>query len=442
MKEREKKVDIEHSSPVEMMNDEDLHHEARKIANRLLTKRDYFDIPPSALPEDIRVLVEKRKKGARHLTSREEKYLNQWFSSHQQEFTFGEREPIELGKYPESIRELVRKARKDEERENYEALIFRQLLLFLKGKLDDEEAAEEVFARNVLTVPELENNFSSHESLAIVADFYREILKKDSWDKGFLDALKGYLIDKYPDSVEEIQVVVGMVRHLYLQKEVEEAKEAWTFKYDPERSRNFAEYNYLFSHFFVASPPDRVYGQSLFSAMSLVSRKLDFKEGLFGMIWQGNMGQVAIYKALSSVGEKPEFSTPKEDVYFKVDLWAAKSEKEASSFQIKTSRQRKQTIVLKESEWVDFPSVRQRLKSSERHFISEEFRKVNSYSAKVKKYGKETGRDIKAYYVVIPSDSIDYFTGELAPVAVEKLRAKVNALGKDEPVGFSDKKAA
>jgi len=406
-----------------------LGQEASEIQSRLLDKKNYFDIPPELLPEDIRILVDQKRTGG-VLNKNESEKLKSWVSEN-----LGEREHIELGKYPEEIRELVRKMKKEGQKPGQQRQLQQILVKFLdkgaadkKDVIEADEEIEEVFKHRALNTIELNKNFSNYESLAVVGDFYKEILKKDSWDKGSLDSLKGYLIDKHPDSVEEIQVIAGLVLHLYLQEEVEEEKEEGTYKYDPERSRSFAEYNYLFSHFFANLPPDRVYGHSVFSAMSLISAKLGLYN-LFRGIWQGNLGQVAIYKALAHIGQRPEFSTPKEDVYYKIDLWAAKAEKEAASFQIKTTKQRKQTIVLKESEWLDFPSVSQGLKNSERHFISEEFAKVNRYSAKVKEYGRQAGKDISAYYVVIPSDSIDYFTGELAPGAVKKLQEKIRSLG-------------
>lgn len=417
----------------EDIEDKDVNKEANKIASHLLRKKSYFDIPDVALPPDIRDLIEKGREGKKNLKDAESRKLQSWLGKHEQEFTFGEREPIGLGKYPEEVKDLVRKSRRENLTPQEQSHLHKLLADFLGGR-NAESGVEETFYHDFLSAKELENNFSQNESLAVVADFYREILKKDRWDKSSLDALKGYLIDKHPDSVEEIQVVVGMVQHLYLQEEVEKEKEAetLTFKYDPERSRNFAEYNYLFSHFFVNLPPDRVYGQSLYTALFLVAEKLGFQHRLFGSIWQGNMGQVAIYKALSGIGQKPEFSTPKEDVYQKIDLWAAKSGEEAASFQIKTARSQRQTLVLKESEWIDFPSVAERLSKSERHYIYSKFGEMNNYSAKVKKYGQEIGRDVRAYYVVIPPNSIDFFTGELAPTAVKKLQEKVAAQKREE----------
>src|SRR3989344_6585727 len=69
------------------------------------------------------------------------------------------------------------------------------------------------------------NDQESNQESYLIKDFQKEFFKKNGWDKESLNSLKGYLISKYPDSVEEVQVVVGIIQHTQTQLKVDLLKE-------------------------------------------------------------------------------------------------------------------------------------------------------------------------------------------------------------------------
>lgn len=282
---------------------------------------------------------------------------------------------------------------------------------------------------------DFERELRKNPSFAALADFYGEISKRPLWGIDSLQALGKYCAGRHPDAKEESSVFSGVLQSLYLQQAIDKKRRAENFHYDPEVSKNFAEYNYLISHFFIdlpKSPQSAAYGTHFWEAFSRMSERLGFGSEL-RKLRSGVMGQVAAYKALRAIGEKPELSLPREDVSQKIDLWNAKKEIDADAFQIKTSAHQHESVILEESEWLEFPSVATRPSSvSEHHFIEESFRKMNSFSAAVKKYGATVGKHIHAWYISLPSSAIDYATGEVSADILEELRRKIHALPRGE----------
>ncbi len=283
------------------------------------------------------------------------------------------------------------------------------------------------FGRNAVWLnPEKFEEMRNNPDTKILFDFYDEVMKKDRWSRGEIDALKGHLIDRNPDSLEEIQVIGGIVWHSYQQKVVDEEKERGKYRYDPEVSRNFAEYNYLISHFFADSNITRTYGQVFWTVMRKTAEYLGFKDQLM-KLQSGIMAQVAVHKAMKAIGEKVELSTPKEDVYNQVDLWTEHSGQKRKAIQIKALDRNFGTF-LEETEWIDFPSTAEINPNRERHFISKNLKRMNSFSVSLDKYRKETGKDVRAWWVGIPMSSIDFATGDVRLKTLEMFREKVLAL--------------
>lgn len=282
---------------------------------------------------------------------------------------------------------------------------------------------------------DFENELRQNPSLPALADFYGEISKRSLWGIDSLQALGKYCAGRHPDAKEESSVFSGVLQSLYLQQAIDKKRKAENFHYDSEVSKNFAEYNYLISHFFIGlpkSPQSAAYGAHFWEAFSRMSDRLGLGSEL-RKLRSGVMGQVAAYKALRAIGEKPEFSLPREDVFQKIDLWNAKKEIDADAFQIKTSSRQHESVILEESEWLEFPSVATKPSSaSEHHFIEESFRKMNSFSAAVKKYGAAVGKHIHAWYISLPSSAIDYATGNVSADILEELRRKIQALPRGE----------
>ncbi|MDO8600939.1 MAG: hypothetical protein Q7R73_05065 [bacterium] len=282
---------------------------------------------------------------------------------------------------------------------------------------------------------DLESELRKNNSLRALADFYGEISKRESWEIDSLQALGRHLGARYPNAREECSVFSGILQSLYLQRVVDKKRKEKHLDYNSEIKKNFAEYNYLISHFFIGlpqSPQSASYGKHFWKAFSGMSERLGLGKEL-NLLRAGVMGQVAVYKALRVIGEKPELSLPREDVSEKIDLWNAKKESDAGVFQIKTSAAQQTSVILEESEWLDFPSVKTKSSPiSERHFVEKSFGKMNAFSVAVKEYGRVLGKNIKAWYISLPTRAIDYATGEVSADVLEELRRKIKALPKSE----------
>lgn len=278
---------------------------------------------------------------------------------------------------------------------------------------------------------DFEYELRRNPSLRALADFYGEISKQTVWRIDSLQALGKYMAGRHPDAKEESHVFSGALQSLYFQQAIDKKRKAENFHYDPEVSKNFAEYNYLISHFFIGLPElpqSAVYGKYFWETLSRISERLGLDSELRKMR-AGVMGQVAVYKALRAIGEKPELSLPREDVSQKIDLWNAKKEDDADAFQIKTSARQHESVILEESEWLEFPSVTTKSSpASEQHFVEKSFGKMNAFSAAVKGYGAAIGKHIHAWYISLPTSAIDYTTGEVSADILEELRHKIHAL--------------
>ena len=144
------------------------------------------------------------------------------------------------------------------------------------------------------------------------------------------------------------------------------------------------------------------------------------------------MGQVAIYKILKALGQKPKFSKPSDDVYYKIDIWSEKGT-EDSAYQIKVSKNTgKDVIMFQKSDIIDFPSVSQKLGYKENHFIYENLKYISHFPAYLEKYREKTGKDIDAWYVVLPKKSFDKFTGEPKPYIIEEFKNKMRGIGMED----------
>ncbi len=132
------------------------------------------------------------------------------------------------------------------------------------------------------------------------------------------------------------------------------------------------------------------------------------------------MSQVAVYKILESIGEKPSLSHPDEDAFHAIDLWV----QPGMTIQTKMGKH-VETPALLETEHLAFPAVKARNKKESRYYNSKYFHESERFRAKIRNYGKMKGEKIKGFMLIIPFSKIDRATGEPSSELTEFFRNKI-----------------
>lgn len=260
----------------------------------------------------------------------------------------------------------------------------------------------------------------------ILQSIREEITRSRNFDAATLNELKKRLSSEHPDALEEIEVAVGMIQNIFLQKQIDKKRENGKLQYDPEVSKKFAEFNFLASHYFGTGSFDHTYAEAFWHTAKNAA-ELMHAGSSYATMKSGIIGQVGVYKTLKALGQNPQLSTPKDDVYYQIDMWSERDEK-AQALQVKTSSQVEKGIILNRSDMLDFPAVVQTLGEKERYFMSQHQRSVSGFSASLDKYRQLTHKKIKAWYVVMPKNAIDPLTGDPSPEIIEEFRKRMDGI--------------
>ena len=218
---------------------------------------------------------------------------------------------------------------------------------------------------------------------------------------------------EFPDRQEEISAYLGLPDFLWkcahikdIQESTEEKK-----KFDPKLIQDLAEYQFILTNF-LAGNQNRESMERFWNFFEKMGDITDTKEVL-DILKIGLLGQVATEHLFRSAGIGVRSATPKEDSYYKVDLWVADPDA-LTALQTKTSPDVKELKIFGEQDWISFPVLtpEEAGQVKDLFFFEHFFRNMNIFRVRTKQYSEELGKPIEAYMIVLPGKEIDQITGE------------------------------
>jgi hypothetical protein len=225
----------------------------------------------------------------------------------------------------------------------------------------------------------------------------------------------------FPDELEGIEVLFGMRDMFISQKKFEAEKGKMTHEERRAQFRDFTEYQFLMTHYVLLNGDDKAFLEKFWQAARHIADQAS-EVNEFNILRRGQMGQVATYRVLEQLGEKPKLSHPDEDAFEAIDLWTEGD----TAIQVKSWDEDVPAVA--ETDHLVFPSaqVDESKKKSHLYSSAEFFNGKNRiFRAKIKEYGKHLGKDLKGYMLVVPYSKIDFVTGEPAPELVEFFRQEL-----------------
>jgi hypothetical protein len=130
------------------------------------------------------------------------------------------------------------------------------------------------------------------------------------------------------------------------------------------------------------------------------------------MFQRGVVTQVATHRIFKELGFNPKISHPDEDAFKKIDMWSDKKH----AVQIKGSAH--EAFGIYETDEIGPAPVEISEDGKTRKLFDGQLR---SFRTKLKSFGS----DVKGYFIVIPSNMLDFSTGEPSRELVELVRHKI-----------------
>ncbi len=232
-------------------------------------------------------------------------------------------------------------------------------------------------------------------------------------DAAAIAKLKQKYLKTFPDELESVEVLFGIRDFLLQQKRVAAFQGLSIDERDKlpreERMKMFqdlTEYQFLFTHYILANSKDAEFMRVFWRAGEAVAARAGMTRE-FGLLRRGQISQVAVYKILEKLGKKPGLSHPRDDAFQAIDVWAG----DDSAIQIKGWNEDEPAVV--EAGEMVFPAASVERAGRKTYFQSAEmFKKDDLFRAKVDRYARMTGKEIKSYFFVVPYSKIDFVTGE------------------------------
>lgn len=222
--------------------------------------------------------------------------------------------------------------------------------------------------------------------------------------------LKPTYLEKYFEHTEGMEALSGMITFFeeeeLMNLEKNKNKRA-------ELLQSLTEYQFLLTHFVLTNSQDKEM-LALFWETARSRAGEDYKKR-FKMLKRGVLTQAAIFHIYERMGKSPKLSHPAEDAFGAIDMWTGIDK----AVQIKGDQHQKKPIIIDADE-VDFPGVE--LDSPTNYRWKHYNNGYSRFRIKLKKYCKKTGRDINAFYIVLPHKSFDSVTGEPNDKTVEFFR--------------------
>ncbi len=180
-----------------------------------------------------------------------------------------------------------------------------------------------------------------------------------------------------------------------------------------EAYRDMTEYQFLITHFVASQAEHPEQLPALWRELKDIARDHEEQQN-FSMFQRGVVTQVATHRIFKELGFAPRFAHPDEDAFKKVALWSDPKH----AVQIKGSS-REEFGIYKTSE-VGPASTEVSDGRTRRIFDGD----IRSFKTKLKSFGE----GVEGYFIVIPSDKIDFTTGKPSEEIVKMVREKVGEL--------------
>lgn len=176
--------------------------------------------------------------------------------------------------------------------------------------------------------------------------------------------------------------------------------------------RDVTEYQFLITHYVASQAEDPRMLPEMWHQLKDVARTKG-EQPNFSMFQRGVVTQVATHRIFQELGFNPEFAHPNDDAFKKVDLWSDATH----AVQVKGSAH--ESFGIFETDEVG-PSPVQITDGTTRKLFDSDLR---SFKTKLKSFGE----GVKGYFIVIPSDTIDFTTGKPSEELVALVKQKIGA---------------
>ncbi len=175
--------------------------------------------------------------------------------------------------------------------------------------------------------------------------------------------------------------------------------------------KDVTEYQFLVTHYVASQMENAPALKELWSRLREKAR-LQKEEQNFNMFQRGIVTQVATHKIFKELGFQPRFSHPRDDAFKKIDLWSDAKH----AVQVKGSAH--ESFGIFETDEVGPAPVEISQDGKTRKLFDSDLR---SFKTKLRSFGA----DVKGYFIVIPSDKIDFTTGQPSKELIDLVRQKI-----------------
>jgi len=218
-------------------------------------------------------------------------------------------------------------------------------------------------------------------------------------------------LESSPESAERKAVISSFPAFLKTQykikmEEIEDEKELHAAHED------ITEYQFLITHHVLSESDNASSLRDMWRKLREIARQKE-EEQNFSIFQRGIVTQVAIHQVFKELGFNPRFSRPKHDAFKKIDLWSDAKH----AVQVKGSACEKFGIF--ETDEIGLTPVEISEDGKTKKLFDNEFR---LFKTKLKSFGN----DVKGYFIVIPSDKIDFTTGKPSKELIDLIRQKIS----------------
>ena len=145
-------------------------------------------------------------------------------------------------------------------------------------------------------------------------------------DEHKISELKARYKTEYPNQIEGIEVLFGLPEFLRTQADINKQKQEKSHHLSqPEvkqQFKNLTEYQFLMTHFILQNSNDKAFLSDFWNILEKIGGQMGNLRDVHTQR-NGVLTQVAVYKILEQLGERPRLSHPDEDAFEAIDLWVA-----------------------------------------------------------------------------------------------------------------------
>lgn len=345
----------------------------------------------------------------------------------------------DLPSFPENVRTLVARLVNGEILKDRQTRVARKALAdwWLKkfGFPYEQELVREAFLRD--------RHATSEEKLE-VQKLQEQILEaiRNHSDRGLM-RLKEIYLQKFPDQLEGVEALFGVMPFFGAQAQLDNVKEKQERISQNEKLsliQDITEYRFLLGHFILNNGDKSGFLRAFWDTIQQMAGEADQHLGtrysrIAHSLRRSTLSQVATFKILREAGAEPTLSHPVEDAFHAVDLWADSE----NAIQIKGAFEDQQNdLLVVETDVAGFPGSEIEKENGEVHHIGNYVdQQLRGFMAKLSEYKpiykEATGKEIKkGYLVVIPYSKFDPVTGNPSPDVVKTIKGKLNIKPKSQ----------